>query len=147
MDGQRRRRIDALALTRFLADAANEARAPKLYGMVLETLNDPDADERDIQLLAQRVMALANIDAVDPVPLNPATARPSTNSLSGEAKALALLVEHPDWTDKQIADAVPCSRTSLYRWDRYRAARKATGGEIPPSGEKSADGSVEAWDE
>ncbi len=45
--------------------------------------------------------------------------------LTGEAKALALLVQHPEWNDTEIASHVPCSRTSLYRWPRYTAAREA----------------------
>lgn len=45
--------------------------------------------------------------------------------LSGEAKALATLVQHPEWSDKDIADHVGCSRASLYRWTKYRAAREA----------------------
>ena len=46
-------------------------------------------------------------------------------SLRGEEKALAVLVSHPEWTDKKIAEHVGCHRTSLYRWGRYTAAREA----------------------
>ena len=47
------------------------------------------------------------------------------DSLSLEEKALATLVAHPEWSDKKIATHVGCNRTSLYRWDRYLAARAA----------------------
>jgi len=50
------------------------------------------------------------------------TDQPST---SKQARALALLLEHRDWTDKQIAEAVPCNRTTLYKWREYVAAREA----------------------
>jgi len=69
---------------------------------------------------------------------------------SKEAMALALLVQHPDWTDTEIAEAVPCRRQSLYDWQRFRMARqtlKQTGKKSMPKGSKSADGGVEAWDE
>lgn len=45
--------------------------------------------------------------------------------LTSEEKALAALVAHPGWTDTRIASYVGCSRTSLYRWPRYIAAREA----------------------
>jgi len=43
--------------------------------------------------------------------------------LSNEAHALAMLVQHPDWTDTQIADAVGVNRTTLYNWDSFKRAR------------------------
>lgn len=45
--------------------------------------------------------------------------------LSKEQLALAALVAHPEWSDKDIADHVGCARTSLYRWEKYVAAREA----------------------
>lgn len=52
-------------------------------------------------------------------------AEPVADGLTGEEKALALLVGNPTWSDTAIARAVPCGRTSLYRWPRYVAAREA----------------------
>lgn len=37
--------------------------------------------------------------------------------------AVALLLEHPDWTDVRIAAAVGCDRTTLYRNPRFQKAR------------------------
>ena len=68
--------------------------------------------------------------------------------LKGEAKALALLVQHLDWTDSAIAKAVPCRRQSLYGWPKFKAARQAvkeSGKEAMPRGSKSAEGDMEAW--
>ena len=67
--------------------------------------------------------------------------------LTGEAKALALLVQHPEWTDTAIAEAVPCSRTTLYDWPKYMAAREALrqGRGQKPRGTRDADGNLEAW--
>ena len=75
-----------------------------------------------------------------------------SESTSHEARALALLVEHPDWTDKQIAKHVSCHAKSLYRWPRFVAARQAEkqGRNNLPRGTKYPDGDgssrVEAWD-
>ena len=66
-----------------------------------------------------------------------------------DARALAVLLEHPDWTDTKIAEMVDCNRTSLYRCDRFRAARalsKADGIDSQARGSKS-DGHVEAWED
>ncbi len=61
-------------------------------------------------------------------------------ALTLEARALALLVQHPEWTNAQIADAVPCARTTLNTWSRFMAARKAQKlGEAPPRGFKDRD--------
>lgn len=70
----------------------------------------------------------------------------SEQFLSGEEKALALLIRHPDWTDKTIAENVPCHRTTLYDWERYRQARKAlkSGSTELPRGSKTANGDMEA---
>ena len=54
----------------------------------------------------------------------PKAITPTTDTLTGEAKALAVLVQHPEWNDKQIAEAAGCSRTSLYRWGKFKAARE-----------------------
>lgn len=45
--------------------------------------------------------------------------------LSGEAKAVAILMDHPEWSDSRIAAEVPCHRSTLYTWPKYVAARKA----------------------
>ncbi len=71
-----------------------------------------------------------------------------TETLTGEAKALALLVQHDGWTDTQIAAAVPCSRQTLYKWPRFKAARAAqkSGKENLPTGRKDAEtGNLDAW--
>lgn len=40
-------------------------------------------------------------------------------------QALMMLHEHPEWTDTQIAEAVGCERSSLYRMKGYKEARAA----------------------
>ena len=72
-----------------------------------------------------------------------------SETLSGEAKAIALLVQYPEWTDTKIAETVPCSRTTLYTWPRFMAARKAKKqNSRPPSGRKDREsGRIEAVDD
>lgn len=43
--------------------------------------------------------------------------------LGKEARALGLLADHPEWTDTSIANAVPCARSTLYKWRKYVQAR------------------------
>ena len=69
--------------------------------------------------------------------------------LSKEAKALAALADHPDWTDRQVAKAAGCQRSSLYRMARFMAAKRILkdGKDLMPEGKKDGkDGAVEAWD-
>lgn len=48
--------------------------------------------------------------------------------LSKKMRALAILAEHPEWSDTRIAKAVPCARQVLYTWDEFVTARKALAG-------------------
>lgn len=41
-----------------------------------------------------------------------------------EMLAVALLARHPDWTDQQIADNVPCHVKTLPRWALFKAAKR-----------------------
>lgn len=66
--------------------------------------------------------------------------------LKGESKALALLVQHPDWTNKKIAEEVGCSRTTVYKWKNFMSARKAIAGSIPRGSKNGKTGGIEAVD-
>jgi hypothetical protein len=63
------------------------------------------------------------------------------------AMALALLVDHPDWTDKAIAEAVGCSGAYLSNNRRYRAARKAIKGQGQDDRQRSRKHRGSAMDE
>jgi len=69
--------------------------------------------------------------------------------LSAKAKALATLVEHPDWSNTKIAEAAGISRTTLYDYPEFKAARKMQkqNKEKIPRGRKDQEGNVEAIDE
>ena len=87
-------------------------------------------------------------DAVSSAP--DAIAEQARPALSKKAKALAVLVEHPDWTDGQIANAAGCHVKSLYRWSEYVAGRELLrkGRENAARGTKDADSrDLEAWKE
>jgi hypothetical protein len=67
---------------------------------------------------------------------------------SKKALALAVLIDHPDWSDKAIAQAIGVSRTTLYDWKAYKSARemlKRARSEMPRDFIKR-DGGLEAWD-
>ena len=68
--------------------------------------------------------------------------------LSKEAKAIAALIDHPDWTGAEIAGAAGCSRTSLYRMPDFVRAKEILqqAKEDMPRGSKNGDdGTIEAW--
>ncbi len=75
------------------------------------------------------------------------TASDEGETVSMEAMALATLADHPEWSDTQIAKAVGCSRTSLYRWPKFVKSQEIlkAGKDTMPHGEKTADGDFEAW--
>jgi hypothetical protein len=76
-----------------------------------------------------------------------AQAEAATPKISNEAIALAVLADHPEWTDTQIAKVAGCNRTTLYKWTKYVRAREMLMSEkaARPRGSKSKDGHIEAW--
>jgi hypothetical protein len=76
------------------------------------------------------------------------TSAPSAADIGNEERALALLVKHPGWSQVEMAEAVGVSRTTLYRFKKYQAAREVlqTGRAEIPCGSKDADGNLEAWE-
>lgn len=70
------------------------------------------------------------------------------NALSAEAKALALLVGHPDWPNTKIAKSVGVSRTTLYNWPNFKKAKEVLkqGKNNLLKGSKNGEtGNIEAW--
>lgn len=65
-----------------------------------------------------------------------------------EQRALAVLMKHPDWTKKRIAEAVPCHPKSLApkRAPLLHKAIQIVKSRNLPDGSKSADGKIEAWE-
>ncbi|MCC7291436.1 MAG: hypothetical protein IT449_05160 [Phycisphaerales bacterium] len=72
----------------------------------------------------------------------------SDDVLKGEAKALALLVAHPEWSNTQIAKAVPCNLRTLHKWKLFkqaRAALKSTRATVAHGSKDRKTHRVEAW--
>jgi len=68
---------------------------------------------------------------------------------TGEALALAMLVDHPDWTDTRIALAVGVNRTTLYDWPNFKKAKEALKQgkkELPRGSKNGKTGDMEAWE-
>jgi hypothetical protein len=67
-----------------------------------------------------------------------------------EDRAVALLLKHPDWTNKRIAGELNCHPKSLSRFKRFKAARRAaaSGRDDRPRGWRDREtGHIEAWDD
>ena len=119
------------------------------------TIEQSTTDTRHDLQSSARALRYAAGDAPAQVMGIPTTSALAVNSgeakkpaLSKQAKALAALVDHPDWSDEEIADAAGCHPKSLYRMQKFvdaRALQKAMG--TPPPGKKDGEtGDVEAWD-
>ncbi len=130
-------------------------------GRPANDLNDEDAGNVELylkkvrdDLRSIRLLEADKSPAVKPAEVQSARTEgeeqpTATDSLTGEEKALALLVAHPDWTDIKIAEKTPCSRTTLYGWSKYVAVRKALKANRPKPlrGTKDGEtGAVEAWE-
>ena len=72
----------------------------------------------------------------------------SAPELSTEARAVAVLLEHPDWSIIRIAKALGICRQTLYKFPRFKAAREARKsrrkGDFPRGSKR--DGKIEARD-
>lgn len=123
------------------ATAADETLLENSVWFLCRTLDDllfwmeyPDRNESpDATVEVEAV----GVKAVDP-----------PKKVSLDEQALALFVVHHDWSKKQIADALRCNEKSLApkRCPRLNSAIQAYRGNDLPSGSKSKDGSLEAWD-
>jgi hypothetical protein len=71
---------------------------------------------------------------------------PEKEELGAEERLLACLIKHPDWSITKLANLAEVHRTQAYRCKRFLEARDALRGNLP-SGSKSKDGSMEAWDD
>ena len=72
---------------------------------------------------------------------------PRASPLKKEDMALGTLAHYPEWSDTKIADYIDCARTSLYRMERFKAARrvlKARKRDIPRGRKDGTTGTVEA---
>jgi DNA-binding NtrC family response regulator len=74
---------------------------------------------------------------------------PKCSPLSFQTEALVLIANHPELTADAIAERLGCSRSTLYRDKLIKGALKIRGAGYrrPPSGTKSADGDIEAFDD
>ncbi len=71
------------------------------------------------------------------------------SQMSGEARALAILTDHPDWTDTRIAREAGLHVKTLYKYSRYKTARgvlKQSGRAGLPRGFRTDDGDIEAYE-
>jgi hypothetical protein len=60
------------------------------------------------------------------------------------ATAIGLRYQHPDWSDKAIADGAQISASSLCKDVDYINVRNAFRNSPPPQGRRDADGNIES---
>ena len=89
---------------------------------LLEAVREKCTDEIPDELLTS-IKSATPESVSKPPQAGVADADPET-APSKEAKALGVLTEHPEWTNKKIAETVGVARTTLYKWPKYVAARK-----------------------
>jgi len=77
-----------------------------------------NASPDDLRAAARHMRKCAGINGVK------SAAKTKQKQPSLEARALAMLTDHPEWSDTKIAGELQCSRTSLYRFSKFTAARE-----------------------
>ena len=76
----------------------------------------------------------------------------ASSPINLETQAIALLIQHRDWSLGQIATSLGTHRTTIYKWPKFREAAQLAGRlkaregkeRQLPRGHKSCDGRVEA---
>ncbi len=137
---------DQVRRIEVIAEAERSALVERLY---FSLLNEYFCDIKvDIAKLASGLARERAAVAEYLQPVDPDHAGRNPDDLDPESRALGILAGHPDWTIKQIADAVGCSRASLYRWPKFMHAHrifKETRASRIPRGEKDSEtGQIEA---
>ena len=120
--------------------------APKLLSLV-PMVNFCDAPPDDLLPWLERMQEIEGAIRGLLAPETPADTT-ATNA-SVEQRALAVLVNHPDWTVRQIAAEVGTRREYLSSkaWPKFKAARAVIRVSSIPAGTKSKDGTIEAVDD
>lgn len=78
-----------------------------------------------------------------------AGAHDAVPNMSGEARALAILTDHPDWPNWRIANEAGLHEKSLYKFKQFRRARKMlkdSGRAGLLRGFKTKDGDIEVYE-
>jgi len=109
------------------------------------------ADVEKLSLRMQRERILLDKWVRDERAVEPSDqAKPSDEQpeLALEGRALALLVDHPDWSTTRIAKRLGCSRSSLYRMRHFQFARaklKESKADLPSGFKDRKTGQMDAW--
>lgn len=111
----------------------NAANRKDAFGYMKVLLNDAGQ-------LGNRVGCFASAAGVEREDIG----MPTESQRGGkEQKVIAILLQHPGWTNKQIADAAGCNVKSLPRMKTFKLLRKANRNALPGS-KKARDGVVES---
>jgi two-component system, NtrC family, response regulator HydG len=115
--------------------------------MLLLTLNESGGDqEKAARILGVPLRSLLRDDPGGP---EAGDDKEKPRPISFQAQALILIANNPEWTARQLAEALDCSKAKLYRDPIINRALKAKSGDKyrpPPAGHKSRDGDLEAYE-
>jgi DNA-binding NtrC family response regulator len=115
--------------------------------MLLLTLNESGGDqEKAARILGAPLRSLLQEDPGGP---GAADEQEKPRPLGLPSRALILIANHPEWTVQQLAEALDCSKSTLYRDPIVNRALKAKSGDKyqpPHAGHKSREGDLEAYE-
>ncbi len=134
---------------------SENVEAAKAAGVTEATFNESKPEKRWLlavfDILGPNVTAWgidesSNVFTHSALAISRILAVPDASPADNQARALFLANEHPDWTNKQIAEAVGVNPQSVYRWPAFKKLRKSQKSyPSPPPGRKT-DGIVESFD-
>ena len=138
------------AVTPVTADDEAARKSPELEKVQVVGARSPYIVDNlylmDASAVSQQVAAaFGSQPTIGEVSASPRDVQP----LSGEALAVALLVQNPKWSNTRIAAACGCNRTTLNTWPKFMAARemqKRNKDAIPRGRKDAKTGDLEAWD-
>jgi DNA-binding NtrC family response regulator len=141
-----RRAIDA-ALESGQTNLVARLRGILNRELLLLTLSESGGDQEK----AERILGvpLSSLLNESPDGSGAAGKREKPKGISFQTQALILIKNNPEWTAKELAQALGCSRAKLYRDSVVNRALKGKSGgtfRAPPSGHKSREGDLEAYE-
>jgi len=136
------------------SDGRTKIDFARLEGILIGEYNIRPADTKDLSL--QQILSMLKVvqrkkgdtGVKAEIPQSIKTNEGQKDTMSKEACVLAVLQDHPGWTNMQIAKVAGVHKKSLSRWDNFRKAREIlkTGKLDIPKGNKDTEtGDIEAW--
>ena len=120
-----------------------ETVTPELDALGRLAVADFANEERSMMQVGDDKPAAGGVD-------KPQKEQGKADTLPIDARALALLTKHPEWTTTQIAKELGISRQTLYKYPLFkqtRAVLKSNKNNMPRGSKNGKTGNIDAWDE